>query len=290
MSSAPTVSVLTTVYNRAKFLGECIESVQQSKFKDYEHIIVDDGSTDDSVAIARHYAKKNPKIKIFVNDDNLGDYPNRNQAAKYAKGKYLKYLDADDLHGEWILNVMVAAMEQFPSAGLGIIDHGKNVPIFPTLLKGREAQHSYYSGARRIFDRSPINAIIKKDIFDQIGGFTGKRMVGDFEAWHLLSEIADVVVIPNGHAHYRVHDDQEMTAHGQDPIWGFRYLLVSREQLLRPTNPMDASVRSLHLKALNRRIGRTIIHAVKKHGWSKANQMRSESKKSWNDVVSSAFS
>ena len=58
MSTAPTVSILTTVYNRANFLGECIESVQQSKFKDYEHIIVDDGSTDDSVAIAKRYAQE----------------------------------------------------------------------------------------------------------------------------------------------------------------------------------------------------------------------------------------
>lgn len=286
----PRVSILTTVYNREKYLAECIKSVQKSRFQDYEHVIVDDRSSDDSVAIAKKYAAEDARIKLFINPTNLGDYPNRNQAAQHASGQFIKYLDADDLHGEWILTVMVAAMEQFPSAGLGIIDHGKNVPTFPTLLKGGEAQHAYYSGERQIFDRSPINAIIKKDVFDQIGGFTGKRMVGDFEAWHLLSEVTDVVVIPNGHAHYRVHDDQEMTAHGQDPIWGFRYLLISQEQLLRPTNPMDASVRSIHLKALNRRIGRTIIHAVKKHGWSKANQMRSESKKSWNDVVSAAFS
>ena len=84
MSDFPTVSVLTTVYNRAKFLGECIESVQQSRFTDYEHIIVDDGSTDDSVEIAKRYAAQDPRIKVFVNEQNLGDYPNRNQAAKHA--------------------------------------------------------------------------------------------------------------------------------------------------------------------------------------------------------------
>ena len=129
MSDSPAVSVLTTVYNRAKFLGECIESVQQSQFTDYEHIIVDDGSTDDSVAIARRHAAQDPRIKVFVNEQNLGDYPNRNQAAKHASGKYLKYLDADDLHGPWILNVMVDAMEQFPEAGLGLFAHGKEAPI-----------------------------------------------------------------------------------------------------------------------------------------------------------------
>ena len=54
--AAPLVSVLTTVYNRAHFLEECIQSLQRSKFENYEHIIVDDASTDDSVAIARRYA------------------------------------------------------------------------------------------------------------------------------------------------------------------------------------------------------------------------------------------
>ena len=173
MSNSPTVSVLTTVYNRAKFLGECIESVQQSRFSDYEHIIVDDGSTDDSVAIAKRYAAQDSRIKVFVNEKNLGDYPNRNQAAKHASGKYLKYLDADDLHGPWILNVIVDAMEQFPDAGFGIIDHGPNVPTFPILLTGSEAQDDYYSKRRNIFSRSPINVIIKREAFLEIGGFGG---------------------------------------------------------------------------------------------------------------------
>ena len=109
--AAPMVSVLTTVYNRAHFLEECIQSLQRSKFEDYEHIIVDDASTDDSVAIARRCAAEDSRIKVFVNDQNLGDYPNRNQAAQHATGTYLKYLDADDLHGPWVLHVMADAME-----------------------------------------------------------------------------------------------------------------------------------------------------------------------------------
>ena len=289
MRSAPTVSVLTTVYNRAKFLGECIESVQQSKFKDYEHIIVDDGSTDDSVAIAKRYAKEDPKIKVFVNDRNLGDYPNRNQAAKHATGKYLKYLDADDLHGAWILNVMADAMEQFPEAGFGIIDHGPNVPTFPIKLTGSEAQDDYYSKRRNIFSRSPINVIIKREAFLDLGGFSGKRMVGDFEMWHLLSQQNSLVVIPNGLAHYRKHDDQEMTVHAKDPIWAFRYFLISRDQLTDDRNPMSESLRRKHLFTLEKRIARTILTTIKNHGLRKANEMRREAKWSWTKVWNSAF-
>lgn len=130
----PTVSVLTTVYNRSKYLAACIESVQQSKFQDYEHIIVDDCSTDDSVAIAKKYSNADTRIKVFENNTNLGDYPNRNQAAQYATGKYLKYLDADDMHSPWALDIMVSAMEDFPSAGLGIFEYTELNPFKPTYL------------------------------------------------------------------------------------------------------------------------------------------------------------
>lgn len=286
----PIVSVLTTVYNRAKFLGECIESVQQSRFTDYEHIIVDDGSTDDSVSIARKYATEDTRIKVFVNEQNLGDYPNRNQAAKHASGKYLKYLDADDLHGPWILHVMVDAMGQFPDAGFGIIDHGQNVPTFPVHLTGAQAQDDFYSKRRNIFNRSPINGIIKKEAFERVGGFSGKRMVGDFEMWHKLSHEHSMVVIPNGLAYYRIHSDQEMSEHARDPIWGFRYLIISRDELKHPENPMSSNDCSKHLATIEKKIGRTIIVAIKTYGWRKANEMRNEAQWTWNHVVSAAFS
>ncbi len=290
MRDTPIVSVLTTVYNRAKFLGECIESVQLSKFKDYEHIIVDDGSSDDSVAIAKRYAAADPKIKVFVNEKNLGDYHNRNQAAKHATGKYLKYLDADDLHGAWILNIMVDAMEQYPEAGFGIIDYGPRVPTFPILLTGSEAQDDYYSKRRNIFDRSPINVIIKREAFVDIGGFSGSRMVGDFEMWHLLSQQNSLVVIPSKLAYYREHGDQEMTVHANNPIWGFRYLLIGQTQLAHDRNPMSESVRKKHLFTLEKRIARTILASIKNHGLRKANEMRREAKWSWAKVWKKAFS
>src|SRR5258708_2657866 len=92
----PLVSVLTTAYNREKYLAECIESVLASTFRDYEHIIVDDQSTDRTYEIALTYAKKDSRIRVYRNEKNLGDYPNRNCAASYATGKYIKYIDADD--------------------------------------------------------------------------------------------------------------------------------------------------------------------------------------------------
>ena len=93
----PLVSVLTTDYNSEKHLAAAIESVLAQTMEDFELIVVDDCSTDRSVEIARLY-ENDPRVRIFINEENLGDYPNRKRAAFYASGKYIKYVDADDIH------------------------------------------------------------------------------------------------------------------------------------------------------------------------------------------------
>jgi glycosyltransferase involved in cell wall biosynthesis len=116
----PKVSILTTVYNHEKYLAACIESVLASSYLDWEMIIVDDQSKDSSVAIAQSYEAKDSRIKVYVNEHYLGDYPNRNKTASYAKGKYLKYVDADDMIYPHGLEIMVQTMEQFPEADFGL--------------------------------------------------------------------------------------------------------------------------------------------------------------------------
>jgi glycosyltransferase involved in cell wall biosynthesis len=133
------VSILTTVYNREKYLAACIESVLASSYQDWELIIVDDVSSDASVAIAQRYEKKDPRIKVYINEKNLGDYPNRNKAASYAKGKYLKYLDADDIIYPHGLEVMVHTMEQFPEAALGISQKvAEDIKPYPFVMQPQE--------------------------------------------------------------------------------------------------------------------------------------------------------
>jgi glycosyltransferase involved in cell wall biosynthesis len=83
----PLVSVLMTAYNRENYIVEAIESVLSSTYTNFELIVVDDGSTDNTVNIARGYAHKDDRIKVYVNTKNLGDYANRNNAAKKAKGE-----------------------------------------------------------------------------------------------------------------------------------------------------------------------------------------------------------
>src|SRR5258708_39815278 len=101
MKSDPLVSILMTAYNREKYIAEAIESVLTSSYTNFELIIVDDCSTDNTLTIAKSYEKNDARIKVYLNEKNLKDYPNRNRAASHAKGKYIKYLDYDDKINNW---------------------------------------------------------------------------------------------------------------------------------------------------------------------------------------------
>ncbi|GAA4753338.1 glycosyltransferase family 2 protein [Flavisolibacter ginsenosidimutans] len=202
------VSVLTTSYNREDFIGEAIESVLASTYTDFEYIIVDDCSKDGTVDIIRRYAKLDKRIKFFVNEKNLGDYGNRNKAAGYASRKYIKYIDSDDLLYPHCLQVMVNSMERFPEAGFGLSSTESLRHPFPVLLKPKEAylEHFFESGH---FYRAPGSAIIRKEAFDAVGGFSGERMIGDTELWFRLGRQFPLVKFPPFLYWSRYHESQE---------------------------------------------------------------------------------
>lgn len=209
----PLVSVLMTSYNREKYIAQAIESVLCSTFKDFELIIVDDLSKDRTVEIAKGYESIDPRVKVYINEQNLGDYPNRNKAASYAIGKYLKYVDADDLIYPWGLELMVKMMESFPQAGFGICSLIQDkTKIFPFCLKPEEAYKYHYLGPG-LFHKAPLSAIIKRDVFEATGGFMPYRMVGDYEMWHRLAQSYSVVLMPQGLVWYRTHDSQEINSY-----------------------------------------------------------------------------
>lgn len=207
-ASQPIVSVLTTSFNREAYIAETIESVLAQSLTDFEYIIVDDCSKDRSFEIAQSYAAKDGRIRVYRNDPNIGDYPNRNKAASYATGKYLKYIDSDDVLYPHALDVCVRYMEMFPQAGLGITKlHGQERPL-PTLLTPVKAYQEHFFGGG-VFGNAPGSVVIRRETFERVGRFTGKRMIGDFEMWLMLGAVGEVVLFPGLINWDRRHADQE---------------------------------------------------------------------------------
>ncbi|HEY9178964.1 MAG TPA: glycosyltransferase family 2 protein, partial [Flavipsychrobacter sp.] len=181
----PLVSVLMTAYNRERYIAEAIESVLGSTYQNFELIVVDDVSKDNTLAIARTYAEKDKRITVYKNESNLGDYPNRNKAASYAKGKYIKYLDADDKLYPYGLEIMVGIMEQASAQwGLMSIPQDDNRQ-FPIVLQPAEIYRRHYFNKDRsvnyphIFYKAPLSAIIRKEAFDRVNGFNNVQHFGD---------------------------------------------------------------------------------------------------------------
>jgi len=263
-SSTPTVSVLVTVYDREKYLADCLDSILASTWRDFEVVIVDDCSSDNSVAIARSYAENDPRIRFYQNSENLGDYPNRNRAASLARGEYLKYLDADDVIYPHGLDVMVRALDKFPEAGFALSCRDRNPPApFPFCTDPETAIRGFFFG-NSVFGPGPSASLIRRSAFEAVGGFSGRQFVGDAELWLKLAEQWPVVSLPPALVWWRRHEGQEFAKgwlNGEYLANGFK---VAREALSSPACPLsDTNRRQALAKAKQHHARRLLALATK---------------------------
>lgn len=117
-SPAPVVSIGLPVYNMERFVGRAIESVLAQEFRDFELIISDNASTDDTYAICERYAKADDRIQLSRNEENLGANPNFSKTFHLSSGKYFKWLAADDWIEPSYLAKCVQALDDHPEAVL----------------------------------------------------------------------------------------------------------------------------------------------------------------------------
>lgn len=111
------VSIILPLYNCEKYVGHTIESVLNQDYKNWELIVMDDASTDKSLNKALEYAHKDSRIKVYSSVTNKGVGPTRNSAIKYARGRYLAFIDADDLWAKNKLSSQIFFMKKH-NAGL----------------------------------------------------------------------------------------------------------------------------------------------------------------------------
>lgn len=106
------ISVVTSVYNCERFIGETIQSIIDQTFQDWEFILIDDCSTDQSVRIMEELAGSDPRIRVIKNEKNAGQCANLNRGIQMARGKYIARLDHDDICREDRLEKQYDYMEQ----------------------------------------------------------------------------------------------------------------------------------------------------------------------------------
>jgi glycosyltransferase involved in cell wall biosynthesis len=174
MHAFPLISVIIATYNRARFLPETVESILRQHFQQYELIIVDDGSSDDTRQIVEAYG---PRVQYFY-QDNRGPSGARNLGVRHAKGQWISIQDSDDLCAPNHLETLYAYAQKHPDCGmvfangayLGGPEHNRNT-IVPAAKSRRLAQQ----GVRLedLFDKSIVRlqaALISKACYDELAG------------------------------------------------------------------------------------------------------------------------
>lgn len=134
------VSIITPAYNSEAFIGETIESVMAQRFQDWELLITDDGSTDNTCEIVKGYAMHDERIRLFVLGSNQGAAMARNHSLSQARGRYIAFCDSDDLWTPDKLEKQIAFMEKnsfpFSFAPYHIIsEQGKEIGFSATRPK-----------------------------------------------------------------------------------------------------------------------------------------------------------
>lgn len=116
--SSPMISVVMPVYNAEKYIAEAIESILNQTYSDFEFIIIDDGSNDNSYQILQSYAVKDDRIKLYRNDINLKLPKTLNFGIEQAQGKYIARMDADDISLPERFAKQIEFMESHPDVGV----------------------------------------------------------------------------------------------------------------------------------------------------------------------------
>ena len=235
MSAAdePLVGVVTPVYNGAAFLRECIESVIAQTYRNWRYTIVNNRSTDDTLEIARHYARLDSRIRVYDSPDFLPIIDNHNRAVGLLdpQATYCKPLMADDwLYPECIAS-MVALAQSYPSIGLVCSYARTRDEVRFTCLGGESGTTSFLSGrdacrrailARCYFFGTPTTMLIRADLIRKRGPFYNPaNLHADTESCYDILRESDFGFVHRVLAFFRVHESS-MTSQ----VSGFDSLFV----------------------------------------------------------------
>jgi len=198
------VSVVIPAFNSEQYITECIDSVLIQTYKNIEIIIVNDGSTDNTVNIVNGYNKE--KIKLF-HQENSGSAAARNHGVEQASGTWIAFIDADDI---WLPDKLQKQLEHCSNRDWSHTDLFFQGGIYPRHTKTTEftAKHSGSILKNLLVENSigTSSVVIKTKIFQELGGFnTNLRALQDWDLWLRVAEKHQACYFDEPLVYYRVH-------------------------------------------------------------------------------------
>ncbi|WP_421655352.1 glycosyltransferase family 2 protein [Leptothermofonsia sp. ETS-13] len=208
MNQSPIVSVLMPVFNGGHYLEEAVESILNQSFTQFELLIINDGSTDDSLKILQQYAESDRRIRLWSRE-NRGLVRTLNELIEMASGRFLARMDADDVALPDRLLRQVQQLENQPNllcvgGAYDMVDHqGEWLLHVSPVLQNNEIQQRLLSG------NSPIQhscAMMRRSAVRQVGGYDPATFPAeDLDLWLRLGELGELANLEETILKYRVH-------------------------------------------------------------------------------------
>jgi Glycosyl transferase family 2 len=245
MSAIPAISVIMSVYNGAQYLFSAVQSILDQDFTDFEFIIVNDGSTDDSIDILREMAARDARIRL-IDRENRGLIYGLNELIAAARAPYLARMDADDAAMPRRLGLQYAFMEANPDVGvLGTNTHelDENGRVF--------ACHDFYPDepvgiAAMLKLRPPVchpATMIRTALMREIGGYRPAfSHAEDYDLWLRLSRVTVIRNLPERLLLYRRSDNQISQKHAMQQSISAKIARLAHENILAGrTDPFESA-------------------------------------------------
>ena len=247
MEISPKVSILIPTFNYSHFIGEAIQSALNQTYTDFEIIIVDDGSTDNTDEVVAKYLN-DTRITYYKNPVNLGLVENFNKCLSYAKGEYIKFLLADDKFEPSLLEKFVPIMEKYPNVSLVT----SNRDMFGTKVKKRNLPFTGLQEGKKVIFESlrekngnwigePTTVMFRRADL-RVGNFNpAYYCLVDWEMWLRLLCIGDCFIIPETLSYFRVHSSQASQKILKDYKYTFEEYFFYKEIQIHNRYQLDLS-------------------------------------------------
>ncbi|MCH7827872.1 MAG: glycosyltransferase [Bacteroidetes bacterium] len=215
--NTPLISVVIPAFNSGKFIRETIESVLNQSCKDFEIIVVDDESTDNTVSILKDLSNKDKRINYYQIPHNGRPSVPRNYGVEKSNGEFVAFLDADDI---WVKNKLEKQISEFEKHPDYILVYSMSVTfgdvnLFSPYYEVLPLLHKVCRTKKELINRGNSitcsTVLIKKECFQKVGGFDEDiklKAVEDYDLWIRLSEIGQFGFVPRIHTYYRIHRKQ----------------------------------------------------------------------------------
>lgn len=223
------VSVIIPCFNYGRFLPSSVRSALSQVDVDVDVVIVDDASTDESLAVAKELEAEHPAVRVLAHETNQGPVGTFNDGLEFAAGEFLVRLDADDMLTPGSLARATALARAYPSVGL-VYGHPQHFGDQPPAPRTAVRSWTIWPGRQWLADRcrNPRNvitapeAVMRRSVVEQVGGQQPLIYAHDMEMWLRMSAFSDVGRV-NGpdQAWHRVHPDS-LTARLIDQVKDFR--------------------------------------------------------------------